>query len=185
MKVWALNTSDIDFSSFYLPEEGEKDYFVSLLDDIDDNNSSLRESWESLILLKQKQEIDPDFLDIYDSGAIIVNSKGKSLLNTLLMEGSFELLPFLNDEDEYYLFNLFTWNINGLNKKRSHFNLFPNGTISAYDVLFFNYMEIAKTPVFKIPELPYTLFCTYEFEQAYEEMGLKGINFEDNLVFAD
>ncbi|MDR2916367.1 MAG: hypothetical protein LBV74_16325 [Tannerella sp.] len=186
MKVWELNTTDLHFSPFILPEDGKKDFFIQFMEDINDDLTPRKKMWKPLVILKSEQRIDSDFIDLYDTGAIIVNSKGKDLLTSLslLDEDSYELLPFLNDEDEYYLFNLLRFT-DALDKDISVYEEFMPGKISNIELLAFDYNKIAHVPVFKVPELPYSIFITQTFRTYYDEMNLKGLNFEDNLIYVD
>ena len=90
------------------------------------------------------------------------------------------MLPFINDEKEYFLLHLFK-TTNCLNKESSVFELHENGIIADYESLVFDYDAI-KTPIFRIPELPYTLFVTGDFKHYYDELGLKGIDFDEDYI---
>jgi len=185
MKVWELSTLEIGYSPYHLPEEDKVESFIQLMDKINDEAKRVDEEWEPLILLKSEQCIDPDFFDLLDTGALIVSKQGCVLFQMFFNESEVELLPFLNDENEFFLIHLIK-SVDCLDKENSIFEALDNGIISDYDSLAFDYDKIKKEPVFRIPELPYTIFVTSDFKYHYDELGLKGIDFDDeNLVFID
>jgi len=185
MKVWELSTLEIGYTSYYLPEEGKADRFIEWANMLADENKAVAEQWEPLVLLKSEQCIDPDFFDIYDCGVLIVTKKAAMMLQSFFKEGEFELLPFISDEDELFLFHLLKFT-DCLDKEDSVFELFDNGTISEYEFLAFDYDKVINTPIFKIPELPYSMFVTHVFKYFYDELDLKGIDFdEENIIFVD
>ena len=185
MKVWELNITDIDCTSFYLPEESKIERFQESIENMQ-HNEFLREDWVELVLLKSEQKNDPDFFDLLDLGIAIVNSKVQKILDDIFPDKSdYELFPFLNDEDSYYLFKLNKFT-DCLQKEESIFDALPSGQILTYESLVFNNEMIEKKPIFKIPELPYTSFVTHAFKYYYDEARLKGIDFDDeNVVFID
>lgn len=166
---------EIGFSSYYLPESGREEYFVGLMNDINDEHKPV-EKWEPLVLLKKEQRIDSDFFDIYDAGAVVTSKQGAAIFEAFCAPNDFQLLPFLNDERELFLFHLIT-PTDCLDKERSVFNSLDNGIITDYEGLSFNYEALKNKPVFKIPELPYTLFVTGDFKYYYDELELKGLDF--------
>ncbi|GHV71915.1 hypothetical protein FACS189420_8380 [Bacteroidia bacterium] len=186
MKIWELSTLEIGYTSYYLPEEGKADSFIELANTLGDENKTVSEKWEQLVLLKSEQRIDPDFFDIYDCGVLIVSKKASLMLKSFFKEDEIELLPFLNDEDEFFLFRLLKFT-DCLDKESSIFEIFDSGQISDYEFLAFDYDKIiSSTPIFKIPELPYTIFVTHAFKYFYDELGLKGIDFDDDsVIFTD
>lgn len=185
MRIWELNTISTGYTPFYLPNENEIEIFATRLEEISDENKSILNDWEPLVLLKEEQQIDPDFFDLYDTGSLIVSLEGAATIMLSLPEEDYELLPFLNDEKKYFLFNLIR-STDCLDKNNSIYNSFENGVISDYDGLMFDYDKMIEKPIFKIPELPYTLFVTHVFEYLCNMENLKGINFsDDNLIFVD
>ncbi|GHT15407.1 hypothetical protein FACS189426_22970 [Bacteroidia bacterium] len=134
MKIWELSTLEIGYTSYYLPEEGKADSFIELANTLGDENKTVSEKWEQLVLLKSEQRIDPDFFDIYDCGVLIVSKKASLMLKSFFKEDEIELLPFLNDEDEFFLFRLLKFT-DCLDKESSIFEIFDSGQISDYEFL--------------------------------------------------
>ncbi|MDL2305079.1 hypothetical protein LJC72_07040 [Bacteroides sp. OttesenSCG-928-D19] len=179
MRIWELNTLEVDFTSYYLPESDKKDFFIEMMADINDESKHV-DKWTPLVLLKKEQRIDPDFFDLYDTGALITTEKGSALFEAFCNLENFQLLPFINDEQKFFLFHLIKAT-DCLDKDNSVFELHENGIIADYESLTFNYDAI-KDPVFKIPELPYTLFVTGDFKHYYDELELKGIDFDEEYM---
>ncbi len=176
MKVWELNITDIDYTSFYLPEDNKTEELQAVIEKIHSNEFSCKD-WKPPVLLKQEQRIDPDFFDLSDLGVTIISSKVKEVLEAIFSDNTdYELLPFICEEDTCYLFRL-KKTIDCLEKEESFFDALPSGQILSYENLVFNTEKIDGVPIFKIPELPFTLFTTHAFKYFYDKAGLKGIDF--------
>lgn len=185
MRVWELQITEIDHSPFYIPEEKELQIFKEKLDDIIEGNESIIDDWKPLLILKGEQKIDPDFFDLYDSGVQVLSVDAAAAIMLCLPEDTYELLDMVSDENKYFLLNIIK-PTNCLDKENSSFNSFPDGMISDYEHLAFHYDKVINVPIFRIPELPYTLFVTHVFEYIYNMENLKGLNFSDhNLVYVD
>lgn len=185
MKIWELNTLEIGLTTFYLPEKGAVERFTDWVEKASDATQSIAGQWESFVLLKEEQRIDPDFFDLYDTGSLIVSLDAAATLKLSLPEDDYELLPLVNDEEKYFLFNLLKFT-DCLNKEESIYESFENGIIASYETLIFDSEKIRDIPVFKIPELPYTLFVTHVFEYLCDIQELKGLDFsEDEVLFVN
>lgn len=185
MKIWELSISDIDFTKFRLTEESEIAKLKKTVDDIIDLTQSVINLWEPLILLKDEQKIDPDFFDLYDLGCVIVNSRVKKIISSIMENDEYEMLPLLNDEDEYFLFNCLKI-VDCLRKEESVYDELNSDLIVDYEYLVFNDEQLVGVPIFKIPQLPHKVFITTNFRFLYDEFDLKGIDFDDeNLVYID
>ena len=135
--------------------------------------------------MKEEQRVDPDFFDLYDTGSLVVSLDAAAILMLSLDDEDYELLPFLNDEKQYFLFNLLK-STDCLNKEESIYEVFDNGIISEYETLIFNSEKIKNTPIFKIPELPDIIFMTNALKYLSDFEGLKGLNFsEDEIIFVN
>lgn len=185
MQIWELNTLDVGLTTFYLPEKDKIESFNHLVNLAIDSSQSIAEKWEPLVLLKEEQKIDSDFFDLYDTGVLVVSLDAAATLKLSIPEVDYELLPFMNDENKYFLFNLLK-STDCLNKKESIYECFDNGIISTFETLIFDCEKIKDIPVFKIPELPYTLFVTNVFEYLCDFQNLIGIDFsEDEIIFVN
>ena len=184
MNLWELSISGVNYSSFFLPEKDGNNHFTQFVNEFDNKEQHKDKKWEPLVLLKQEQRIDPDFFDLYDSGSILVSSKGKSLLEIFLNKGSYEFFSFLNDEDDFFLFNLKKEINDCLIKEKSIFTTLPTRQITEFEYLFFDPKIVEREVIFRVPELPYSIFVSDEFEYEYNSLGLKGLNFDrSNLIF--
>lgn len=185
MKVWELSASEIGFSSFCFPEKNKVEQWIQYMDKAIEGSQDFSKKWEPLVLLKDQQRIDPDFLDFFDSDGIIVSEDAAATILMIAPQDDFMLLPFLNDEKQYFLFYL-KKTTDCLNKETSEYNTFDNGLISDYQSISFKSDIIRDIPIFKIPELPYKIFVTNIFQYFYGITDLKGLNFDDdNIIFMD
>lgn len=183
MNIWELSLSSIDFTTFRLPEAERVDQFSEFVDQMGDTSQPLKNKWKPFVLLKDEQRIDPDFFDLYDLGCVVVSSIVSKMIYSTMDENDYEMLPFISENDEYYLFNCLK-TIDCLIKEESVVDSLESGVIADYTALTFDCEKINKVPCFKIPELPYTLFITTAFKFLYDELELKGIDFEEeNLVY--
>lgn len=85
MKIWELSISDIDFTSFRLPQVEKVEKFQEFVELMNDETQPLKDKWEPLVLLKDKQRIDPDFFDVCNLGCIVVSSIVKKMIYSTLM----------------------------------------------------------------------------------------------------
>jgi len=185
MKIWELTTSEIGLTSFYLPESGAEENYINFIDDNYYKNKSLTNQWGHFLLKKEEQRVDPDFFDLYDTGSFVVSVDAAALIMLAISEQDFELLPFQSEDKDYLLFNLYNPS-DFLIKEKSLYKTFANGIISNYDRLVFDSERVLKTPLFKISELPYTVFVTNVFEHFYNKQNLKGLDFnESSVIFVD
>lgn len=185
MKIWELAISDIDSTSFRIPENEKVDGFKKIIDAIGDSSQFFKDKWQPLVLLKDEQKIDPDFFNLYDLDCLILSSIAKKLIYSTMDECDYEMLPFISDENEYFLFNCLK-TIDCLNKEESIVEKLEDGTIVDYELLMFDDEKLKGIPVFRIPEIPYKIFITTTFKFLYDELDLKGIDFDsENIVYSD
>ena len=114
-----------------------------------------------------------------------MSGQAAGLLTDNLKDVDYELLPFLNDERPLFAFNLLkVWDV--LEKDRFGYSGLPNGQIMDYEELYFSCDRLADVNIFKVPELPYSLFITSRFFSRYGRLGLEGLGIsDDEVVFVD
>ena len=185
MKVWDFSISDVDYSTYYFPEEKEEVLFSDLVDKYLAEGKSIIDTWEPLVVLKKEQCKDSDFFDINDLGVTLVNSRVAEWLKSLLDPKDYELLPLLNDEESLFVFNVIR-SVDVLDKNNSEYTILPNGLVVDYEGLVFDPYLVENEIIFRVPQLPYNIFCTHIFEFQCEQNKLNGLSFTDSeIIYVD
>lgn len=185
MKVWDFSISDVDCSPYYFPEQKEEELFCDLADKYLAEGKSILDIWKPLIVLKKEQCNDSDFFDINDLGVTLVNNRTAKWLESFLNPKDYELLPLLNDEEPLFVFNVIR-SVDVLDKNNSEYTILPNGLVVDYEGLVFDPYLVENELIFRIPQLPYNIFCTGIFEFQYEQNKLNGLSFTDSeIIYVD
>lgn len=182
MDVWELQV-EIDVTKFIFVSHQEESIFNEFKVSFFEQGESIKHFWEPVYMIRESPKKYTDFFEFYNNDLIAISQKARDRLDPLFGD-KVELLPIETDAGKYYTLNVLN-EIDCLDKDESKFAATPNGTIVSYTTLEFNQQKIGRNIIFKIPELPYTVFVTDEFQDICEENYLKGLLFDPdtNLIW--
>lgn len=176
MIIYELSIDGNNATQLEFPLQEEQDKFLLLAEEKITNFLSVKGEWEEFMVLKKEPKIDMDFYDIMDIGVYIVNQRVYELLLPLLDE-TVEILKLRSDDSDYYLLNIIH-TTDCLDKENSEYTALPGGQIMEYDFLCIDPQKIT-CPIFRIPELPYTVLITEQIIELFYLNQLKGLHLTD------
>lgn len=183
MIIWELSFAE-DITTYILPNKKEEEEFLKFEDEIFDIASSASTLWSPFMIMKKEQKKDVDITELEDIGYTIINEKCKDLILPLFKTGEIEFLEFQTeiDADKFYLLNIIGLIKGVLDQDSVH--LLKTSMDINVDIKEINFIEKnINKPIFKIEELPHSVFVTDEFVNIYEENGLTGLIFNDDNIF--
>jgi len=183
MILWELNFSE-DISTYVFPDKQEEQQFLALEEDIFDTASSAASVWSPFMIQKGEQKIDTDITELEEMGYTILNEKCRQLISPLFKRGEIELLEFRTETDtsNFYLLNVVGFIENALDE--NSIQLLKTSMNINSDIKEINFIERnINRPVFKIKELPHSIFVTDDFVDVYEKNNLTGLIFNDDNIF--
>jgi hypothetical protein len=183
MAIWKLET-DTDFTSFYFTRNEDQEYFHELVKNFFDELKPIKPYWKTFFMLRGEPKKHPDFFDIEETGIIAMSQKVVDLISPALND-AIELLPIETDAGKYYVMNVLNF-VDCLKKNESVYQAAAANIISEYTTLELDAEKLMDHAIFKIPELPYTVFISNIILDYCEEHQLEGLVFdeESNLIWA-
>lgn len=175
MTIYELYIDSLDATKLFFPVQAEWDKFVRIVDEKITNGISAADEWDEFIVLQKEPQKSVDFYDIEDFGLCILNQKSYDLISSLLND-TIEVLKLKSDVEDFYLLNVIE-ETNCFNKEESDVDFLNSGVVMEYRVLSFIPQKI-RCPIFRIPELPYTVFVTDEILQIYLVHQLTGLSID-------
>jgi hypothetical protein len=182
MDVWRLET-DTNSTNFNFPIEEDKSFFHELVKQFFEQSKPVSEKWRLLYLLRSEPRKQVDFFEIDETDVIAISQNAVDILKAFLNE-KVELLPIETDAGRYYALNVLNF-VDCLDKAESDFVATKGGTIVSHSLLEFKQEKLKGNGIFKIPELPYDVFVTGDFQELCEDEYLRGLVFDttSNLVW--
>jgi hypothetical protein len=178
MDLWTLQT-DTDFTQFWFPLLEDKNFFHALEKEYYEEAKSILGVWRPLYMVRDEPMKYPDFFEIDNTDIIAISQRAADSLSSLF-NNQIELLPIETDAGRYYALNNLNF-IDCLNKKESKYIATNNGIIVSYSLLEFDELKFGNNAIFKIPELPYTIFISGDFVELYEDNNLQGLLLDTDL----
>ncbi|MWP49541.1 MULTISPECIES: DUF1629 domain-containing protein [unclassified Gilliamella] len=177
MTIYELSIDGDNATSLDFPIQDEQEQFLLLAEEKITNNLSVKAQWQEFLVLKKEPKIDMDFNDINDMGVYIISPRAYELLYPLF-DDSVEVLPLKSDDGTYFLLNIIQ-TTDCLDKENSVYTALPGGQILEYENLSIDPQKIT-CPLFRIPELPYTVLITDQIQDIFYLHQLKGLHFTEN-----
>lgn len=193
--IWELNIADIDGSEFCFVLDSHKDIYKNLVRDYISLGKPVDEQWTPLFILKREEKYRYDFFHIREKedifnieeeevdlaeDAICITQKVYNELFPFL-KNDVEFLPLISDDGIYYIMNVINM-VDCLDKEASECNITSTGLIIDYEELIFDTDKLQNQYIFRIPELPFSIFLTDKLKEIiedYDELSFTA----DELVF--
>jgi hypothetical protein len=179
MKVYRVEADVNNYQSFLL-EDAE----LALSEMLNFDGTAKSDKWEppAVYILKPKLKLG-HFPDLFATASIVVDEVALDALHDLL-EWSGELLPLPFENKLYHVVNV-TGCFNALDTRRTRWR-YEKGR-PPIDRYAFHRKRLTETPLFKIPETCKSEMLTceglndpeHEFKGRVEQLGLKGLIFEE------
>jgi hypothetical protein len=179
MKIYRVEPDVNNYQYFLLEDEA---LLMSAMLNFDGTPKA--DIWETpaVYILKPKAK-KGNFLSLFAHPVLVVDEVALKSLRGLL-ERSGELLPLPHEDKLYHVVNV-TECINVLDTRRTRWR-YEKGTLPI-DQYVFHRKRLTQAPLFKIPETCKAEILTcegiddpeYEFKGCVEQLGLKGLIFEE------
>jgi len=118
-------------------------------------------------------------MKIKTSGEVLVNEKVKKLLEEQTTT-IINYIPLKVDKYDYWLLNIIN-HLDCFDYENSEFTVFDNGKPDKITKAKFHLEKIPEIGVFRIKEKPVPLFITEKLKNIFEEAGVTGVKYSDNM----
>jgi len=132
-----------------------------------------------ILKLKNKTKKLPDILGT-SSTLVFFNDKVKEILEQNVTELKIKFLPVKVDKHDYWLLNIIGY-VNCYDYENSEYTTFKDGYPHKISDVKFIKENILESTLFRVEESPVNLFITEKVKNIFEEVGVTGVKYSDNM----